>query len=118
MVSPGEAGAARIDSHLRRSSAAMAKLGLVLDSDVARRITAICKKKNISRDAFVERSIELLIGSGPVPGSPLGRAAEILANPLGWLDDGLGNSDLFFSNLSVDISDLLPANMRPKTGRT
>jgi hypothetical protein len=117
-VHTGQPGASRVDSHLRRSNAGMAKLGLVLDSDVARRITAICKEKNVSRDAFVERSIELLVGMGPVMGSsPLGAAADILQDPFGWLIQASGSSDRFYSDLSLDLSDLLPTSTRRKPQR-
>ena len=99
-------GAGRANSVLRRNNSEMVKVGLVLDSDVAKNITAICKEKNVSRDAFIERSIELLVGEGPVQGSPLGAANDILADPIGWIINSWGSEDLY-EGLSIDLTDLI-----------
>ena len=99
-------GAGRANSILRRNDPEMIKLGLVLDSIVARDITTICKEKSVSRDAFIERSIELLVGEGPVQGSPLGAANDILADPIGWIINSWGSEDLY-GGLSIDLTDLI-----------
>lgn len=109
-------GAGRANSVLRRNNPEMIKLGLVLDSDVARNVTAICKEKNVSRDAFIERSIELLVGEGPAEGSPLGAANEILADPIGWIINSWGSEGLY-EDLSIDLTDLIRQETHRKRRR-
>lgn len=104
-------GAARANSILRRNNTEMVRLGLVLDGDIASNLTNICKQKNVSRDAFIERSIELLVGEGPAEGSPLGAANEILADPIGWVINTWG-ADGLYDNLSIDFSNLIQGKTR------
>ena len=107
-------GAGRANSILRRNNPEMVKLGLVLDSDVARNVTAICKEKNVSRDAFIERSIELLVGEGPAEGSPLGAANDILADPIGWVINSWGSEGLY-GDLSIDFSNFIQQETRRRS---
>lgn len=104
-------GAGRANSILRRNNPGMIKLGLVLDIDVAKNVTAICKEKNVSRDAFIERSVELLVGEGPADGSPLGAANDILADPIGWIINSWGSEGLY-GDLSIDFSDIIQMETR------
>lgn len=110
-------GAERANSVLRRNNPEMIKLGLVLDSNVARDITAICKEKSVSRDAFIERSIELLVGEGPIQGSPLGAANDILADPIGWIINLWGGSEDLYGGLSIDLTDLIQQETRRRRRR-
>lgn len=98
---------------LSRTNKDKSKLVITLDKDVAEQLSAACKKKRISRDAFVESVIAFLTGTGDFEGNggPLSAALVILENPRSWGGEALDYKSLLTmtdSQLNEIVRSALP----------
>jgi hypothetical protein len=86
---------------LRSSEKDIVRVGITLDSEVAKRMTRVCADKHVLRDLFMQACLEHL-------DNVLGQAAVLMTNPGTHRDgntyDNLGMSDQAVASLIDELS--------------